>query len=57
MDFLYMVLLFDFCNIEFIVDGSDKGGMRKDRQKQKKKINRWLETERKRYKHKKMDQG
>ena len=31
IDFLYLVLLFGFCNIDFIVDGPDGAGKRKDR--------------------------
>lgn len=36
IDFLCLVLLFDFCNVDFIVDGPDGAGKRKDRQKQRK---------------------
>lgn len=37
IDFLYLVLLFDFCNVDFIVDGPNGAEKRKDRQKQRKK--------------------
>lgn len=45
IDFLCLVLFFDFCNVDFIVDGPDGAGKRKARKRQRNK-NRWSETER-----------
>jgi hypothetical protein len=45
IDFLCLVLLFDFCNIDFIVDSPDGEGKRRDRKdrERKKKIVRDVE--------------
>lgn len=35
IDFLCLMLLFDFCNVDFIVDGPDGTAKRKDRDREK----------------------
>lgn len=47
-DFLWLALLFDFCNIDCIVGGPDGEGKRKDRDKEGEKMVR--DKEGKRYK-------
>lgn len=49
IDFLYLVLLFDFCNIDFIVDCLDEAGKRKDRQRQREEKKRDGQRHRKRH--------
>lgn len=40
IDFLCLVLLFDFCYVDFIVDGPDGAG-KKDRQRKRKDKMKW----------------
>lgn len=44
IDFLFLVLLFDFCNVDFIVDGPNRRGKREiETEKGKKEVVRNIE--------------